>query len=61
MGSLPLEATGILYSLAEPLAKAGVPIFAVSTFNTDYLLVRDRDIGRAEEAVTRAGHRMSDL
>ena len=46
-GPLPLEATGILASLATPLAAAGIPVFVISTHDTDYLLVRAADLSRA--------------
>ena len=58
-GPLDFELIGILASLARPLADAGVPIFSVSTFDTDYLLVREPDLRRAGEALTAAGHRLS--
>jgi hypothetical protein len=56
-GALDLGLTGILASLAAPLAAAGIPIFAISTFDTDYVLVRERDRQRAEAALAGAGHR----
>jgi hypothetical protein len=58
-GALELGLTGILASLALPLASAGVPIFALSTFDTDYVLVRERDRARAEAALAAAGHRFA--
>jgi hypothetical protein len=48
--------TGILESLASPLAAAGISIFAISTNNTDYLLVAADSLGRAVLALTEAGH-----
>lgn len=45
-GPLDFAATGILAGLAVPLADAGIPIFAVSTFDTDTLLVRAADVER---------------
>ena len=39
-GPIPFEATGVLAALAAPLAAAGIPIFAISTYDTDYVLVR---------------------
>lgn len=54
-GPLDFALTGILASLAVPLAEAGVPIFAVSTFDTDYLLVRDAHVKRAASALTATG------
>jgi hypothetical protein len=49
--------TGILASLAAPLADAGISIFAISTHDTDYVLVKDESLGRAAGALTAAGHR----
>jgi len=59
-GPLGFGMTGILASLAGPLASSGVSIFVVSTYDTDYLLVQDRDVGRATDALTRAGHTVAD-
>jgi hypothetical protein len=55
-GTLNLALLGVLASLLVPLAEAGVGVFAVSTFDTDYLLVRAADLGRAAEALRAAGH-----
>ncbi len=55
-GPLGFGMTGILASLAGPLASSGVSIFVVSTYDTDYLLVQDRDLDRGADALTRAGH-----
>ncbi len=49
--------TGVLVSLAAPLAEAGVPIFAISSFDTDSLLVPGAELGRALDALRAAGHR----
>lgn len=46
-GPLDFALTGILASIASPLAAAGIPIFAISTFDTDYILVREADADRA--------------
>ena len=59
-GPLDFGETGILLSLAEPLAEAGISIFAVSTYDTDYLLVKQRDLPEAIEALRSVGHRVSD-
>ncbi len=56
-GTLDFELTGVLASLAAPLAAAGVSIFAVSTYDTDYVLVKDEALGRAVESLAAAGHR----
>ena len=55
-GTIPFETTGVLVSLATPLAGAGVPIFVVSTFDTDYLLVPEAMTASAISALQKAGH-----
>jgi uncharacterized protein len=56
MGPLPLTMTGVLSSLAEPLARAGITIFAISTYETDIVLIRAADLTKAIEALSAAGH-----
>lgn len=46
-GPVPFDETGVLAGLTAPLAAAGIPVFALSTFDTDLLLVRERDLGGA--------------
>lgn len=55
-GPLPFDAVGILAGLASPLAGAGISIFAVSTFDTDYVLVKAEQLDRAVDALVAAGH-----
>lgn len=55
-GPLPFEMTGVLATLSAPLARAGVPIFVISTFDTDYLLVKETDLDRACSALREDGH-----
>jgi hypothetical protein len=50
-GPIPFTETGVLASLAAPLAAAGVPIFVVSTYDTDYVLVPEADLERALHAL----------
>ena len=57
-GKLAFAMTGVLSSLATPLAEAGISIFAVATYDTDYLLVRDEDLQEATKALEAAGHRV---
>jgi hypothetical protein len=59
-GTLDLNLVGVLTSLAAPLAQAGVSIFALSTFDTDYLLVSEADLGRAAQALREEGHVLPD-
>ncbi|MGA9533441.1 MAG: ACT domain-containing protein [Anaerolineales bacterium] len=55
-GPLAFELVGVLESIARPLAAAGVSIFAVSTYDTDYLLVQSADLDSALDALSAAGH-----
>lgn len=55
-GPLAFQITGVLASLTGPLADAGVPIFVVSTFHTDYVMVKEQDLENAVAALRRAGH-----
>ncbi|HEV8232268.1 MAG TPA: ACT domain-containing protein [Thermoanaerobaculia bacterium] len=55
-GPLPFEATGVLAALAAPLARARIPILAISTFDTDYLFVRQVRLREVVRALVRAGH-----
>ena len=55
-GTLDFDVVGILASIAGILAGASVSIFAVSTYNTDYILVRRGDVDTAVRALTAAGH-----
>ena len=54
-GPLDFALTGVLASLAGPLAEASVSIFAISTYDTDYLFVREEQLGTAIAALRRAG------
>jgi GNAT superfamily N-acetyltransferase len=55
-GSLPFTVVGVLASLTTPLAEAGVAVFAFSTFDTDYLLVKAEAMEPAFVALQAAGH-----
>lgn len=57
LGPFPFDAVGVLASCAQPLAEAGVSVFALSTFETDYILVKQAQRSVAIAALTRAGHR----
>lgn len=56
VGQLDFTLAGVIASLSAPLASAGVPIFVVSTYDSDYLLVKEERLGRAREALIAAGH-----
>jgi hypothetical protein len=55
-GPFVLSEIGVLSALAAPLAEAKISLFAVSTFDTDYLLVAAETLSAAIAALGRAGH-----
>ena len=55
-GPLDFGMTGVLAEPATSLASAGIPIFAVSTFDTDHILVKSDNVETAIRALTEAGH-----
>jgi hypothetical protein len=57
-GPIPFEETGVLSAIAAPIASAGLSIFAISTFDTDYVLVKEEAIEAALLALRGAGHKV---
>lgn len=55
-GTLDFAQTGIIAQLAQPLAQAGIPIFGISTYDTDHILVREEHLEEAKSALRAAGH-----
>ncbi len=55
-GTIPFSVIGVLSSLTSPLANAGISVFAISTFDTDYLLIKVKDWARAVDVLRRQGH-----
>lgn len=55
-GELDFSLVGILAKLTGLLAEAGIGLFAVSTYNTDYVLVKRECFDRAMEALAGAGY-----
>jgi len=55
-GPLAFEMTGVLAALSTPLARAEIPIFVVSTYDTDYLLVKGGDLENACTTLLGEGH-----
>ena len=55
-GVLDFSLIGILSKITTLLAENGVGIFAVSTYNTDYILVKEKDLDRALAALAAAGY-----
>jgi hypothetical protein len=59
-GPLEFTLTGIMAALSGELAAAGVSLFAMSTYDTDHLLVKSVDLRRAVHALRDAGHDVPD-
>jgi uncharacterized protein len=55
-GPFPFSMTGVLASFVQPLAEAEIPIFAISTFDTDYVLIKRENLKEAVMALGAAGH-----
>jgi hypothetical protein len=60
IGPFAFDETGIAAAVLQPLAAAGIGILLISTFATDYLLVRAKDFETAKTALLRASHTLSD-
>lgn len=59
-GPIDFEAVGVLHGLTGPLARAGISVFAIATFDTDVLLVREETLTRAVEALRASGVAVDD-
>ena len=58
-GQLDFSMVGVIASLTGTLASANISVFVVSTFDTDYLLVKETDLDSAIEALVAVGHSLS--
>lgn len=56
-GPFPFSQTGVLLSFIEPLSNNAVPIFAVATYDTDYVLIQEEH-ARALDILREAGHEL---
>ena len=56
-GPLDFNLTGILAGISDILAQANISIFAISTFDTDYILVRSQDLSSARNKLRKAGYK----
>jgi hypothetical protein len=59
-GPLDFSLTGAMASLAAPMAEARISIFVFSTFDTDYLMVKQSDLRQALLALADAGHKRQE-
>ena len=57
-GPLDFALTGVLASLTAPLAEAGTSVFAISTYETDYLLVKADKLRQAIQILRQRGHQI---
>ena len=58
-GPFPFSQTGVLLSFIEPLSSKGIPIFAISTYDTDYVLIQEEFAEMALKALRAAGHELA--
>ena len=57
-GAVPFATVGLLAGLLSPLAEAGISVFAVSTFDTDYVLAKEEHWALALDVLRRQGYRI---
>ena len=57
-GAVPFATVGLLADLLSPLAEAGISVFAVSTFDTDYVLIKDEQWAITLDVLRRQGYRI---
>jgi len=60
-GTFDLHETGVLAGVVGPLAQARISVFALSTFDTDYILIRESQCSAAISVLRAAGHAVNDL
>lgn len=60
-GPFTFDEIGILSALLAPLAKAGISILAISTFNTDYLFIKMENLDQAVHILQEAGHKIEQV
>jgi uncharacterized protein len=57
-GPFPFSQTGVLLSFIEPLSARGIPILAISTYDTDYVLIQQEFAGISLDTLRQAGHEL---
>ena len=58
-GPFNFSETGIISSLTQPLTESGVSVFVISTFDTDYLMVKEKDFSKAIDVLATQGHQIT--
>jgi len=59
VGPMDFDLVGVMADLTVPLARSGISVFVLSTFDTDHILIRDEDVDRAVDTLATAGHLVS--
>jgi len=59
-GPLDFSLVGVLASLLRPLREAGVSVFTLSTYDTDYVLIKEAQLPRALASLRAAGHEIKE-
>jgi hypothetical protein len=59
-GVLDFSEIGIMFSITRPLAEAGISVFVISTYDTDYFLVKEKQLPEAIDALTASGHQITE-
>jgi uncharacterized protein len=57
-GPFPFSQTGVLLSFIRPLSENGIPIFAISTYDTDCVLIQQENLGAALDLLRAAEHEL---
>jgi hypothetical protein len=57
-GPFQFSQTGVLLSFIQPLSENGIPIFAISTYDTDYVLIQEEFAGATLNLMRTAGHEL---
>jgi len=60
IGPIPFDTVGVAAAFVAPLAAAGISVFVIATFDTDYLLVKNDTFARAVQVLREAGHEIDE-
>lgn len=61
VGPFDFDETGVIASVAGPLAEAGISVSVLATYDTDYVFVREDALENAAEVISAAGHHLVSL
>ena len=60
-GPLEFDMIGVVSSISSALADAAIPIFVISTYDTDYILIHQKHLEKGIEALLKAGHFVTSI